>query len=326
MKILVTGGSGFIGTNLVADLLKEGHDVTIFDQSASKVYPDLSIIANICDREKLNEALRGMDAVYHLAAEHRDDVRPVSLYYDVNVKGTENLVYAAKNNNVEKIIFTSSVAIYGLNAGKPSEVSPINPFNEYSKSKYQAEKVLNEWREGNNSTCLVIVRPVVIFGEKNRGNVFELLKQIAFGFFVMVGNGKNKKSMGYVLNLSRFLVNLLDFGPGIHVYNYADKPDLQVQDLVDIVYDTLKKKPAVKWKIPYPIGLMAGYIFDALARVTGRTFPISSIRIKKFAADTTVSAKKLKETGYVAPYSLSEGLSRMITSEFPDRKKTYGRY
>lgn len=78
MKILVTGGSGFIGTNLVADLLKAGHSVSIYDKTKSETYPDLCVVADVRDRERLTEALQGVDVVYHLAAEHRDDVRPVS--------------------------------------------------------------------------------------------------------------------------------------------------------------------------------------------------------------------------------------------------------
>ena len=324
MEILVTGGSGFIGTQLVSDLLKFGHDVSIYDKVRSEKYPDFCVIADVRDRERLTEALRGTDAIYHLAAEHRDDVRPISLYYDVNVGGAENLVHAAEKNNVKKIVFTSSVALYGLNAGMPDEQSPIKPFNDYSKSKAEAEQVFDKWVQGGDSRCLVTVRPVVIFGEKNRGNVYELLSQIASGKFIMVGKGKNKKSMGYVLNISRFLLKVLELGPGRHIYNYADKPDLTVQELVSIAHKALGKTPAIQWNMPYPLGLAAGCFFDLLARAMGKTYPISSIRIKKFVADTTVSAKRLKETGFVAPYSLAEGLERMVASEFSHHRGTEG--
>jgi len=316
MKILVTGGSGFIGTNLVSDLLKSGHTVSIYDKVRSETYPDLCVVADVRDRERLSEALQGIDAVYHLAAEHRDDVRPVSLYYDVNVRGADNLVYPAEKNNVKKIVFTSSVALYGLNAGEPNEESPIKPFNDYSMSKYQSEEVFNEWVKGDDSRCLVTVRPVVIFGERNRGNVYELLSQIASGKFVMVGNGKNEKSMRYVLNLSSFLTNILEGGPGRYVYNYADKPDMTIEQLARIAFEALGNGPGIKWRIPYAIGLLGGYAFDFLSRITGKTYPISSIRIKKFAANTKVSAKRIRQTGFSPPYSLAEGLNRMISSEF----------
>ncbi len=134
MNILVTAASGFIRTNLVSDLLKEGHYVTIYDKQKSETYPDLCTVADIRDKEKLTRSMRGIDAVYHLAAEHRDDVQPTSLYYEVNVGGSENMVYALKKNDVNRLIFTSTVAVYGLNSGNPYEDSPIKPFNVYGRS------------------------------------------------------------------------------------------------------------------------------------------------------------------------------------------------
>ena len=145
MNILITGGSGFIGTSLVSDLLKKGHSVLIYDKRKSETYPDACIVADIRDKEKLADSMRGIDVVYHLVAEHRDDVRPVSLYDEVNVGGAKNIVYALKKNNVNKLIFTSTVALYGLNSGTPDEDSPVRPFNDYGWSKYKSELVFNEW-------------------------------------------------------------------------------------------------------------------------------------------------------------------------------------
>ena len=316
MNILVTGGSGFIGTNLVNDLLNEGHKVTIYDKQKSETYPDLCIVADIRDKEQLNRSMHGMDAVYHLAAEHRDDVQPTSLYYDVNVGGAENLAYALKKNNVKRLVFTSTVAVYGLNSGSPNEASPVKPFNDYGKSKYEAETVFNKWVDSDNTNCLITVRPTVIFGEKNRGNVYNLLSQLSSGKFIKVGKGINKKSMAYVLNLSRFLTTLLKSEPGQFVYNYADKPDLCMNELIDIFHNTIGQNHRNNFRIPYAIGLMGGYCYDILAKITGKTYPISSIRIKKFCADTVINTDNLQETGFVPSYTLAEGLSRMIKSEF----------
>lgn len=163
---------------------------------------------------------------------------------------------------------------------------------------------------------LNIVRPTVIFGEKNKGNVYNLLGQIASDRFIMVGNGKNKKSMGYVLNLSRFLTILAQINPGRHAYNYADKPDLSTEELVTTALKAFGKGHRINFRIPYAIGLLGGYAFDLLAKITGRTYPVSSIRIKKFCAETRVCAERLKEIGFIPPYSLTDGLSRMIASDF----------
>jgi len=316
MNILVTGGSGFIGTNLVTDLLKEGHKVTIYDKQKSETYPDLCIDGDIRDKEKLTRSMRGVNAVYHLAAEHRDDVQPISLYYEVNVGGAENIVYALKKNDVNRLIFTSTVAVYGLNAGNPNEDSPVRPFNDYGKSKYKAETIFSKWADSDNTNCFITVRPTVIFGEKNRGNVYNLLNQIASNRFIMVGKGINRKSMAYVLNLTSFLSALLKSAPGQFVYNYADKPDLCMNELIKNFHSTLGGNPKINFRIPYALGLMGGYYYDILAKITGKTYPISSIRIKKFIADTQVSSEKVKDTGFTAPYLLTDGLKRMISSEF----------
>ncbi len=316
MNVLVTGGSGFIGTNLVSDLIKEGHKVTIYDRQLSESFPDLCIVADVRDKEKLVKSMREVDAVYHLTAEHRDDVKPASLYYEVNVGGAENIVYALKNNNIKRLIFTSTVAVYGLNSEVPHEDSQIKPFNDYGKSKYQAELIFNKWADLDKNNCLVTVRPTVIFGEKNRGNVYNLLHQIKSGKFVKVGKGTNKKSMGYVINIAKFLVTLLNFSSGKFLYNYADKPDLSMNELIDIFHEAFGKNQNRKFQIPYTLGLMGGYFYDVLAKITGNKYPISSIRIKKFCADTVIDADKLQQTGFTPTYTLAEGLRRTIKCEF----------
>jgi nucleoside-diphosphate-sugar epimerase len=316
MNILVTGGSGFIGTNLTTDLLKEGHKVTIYDKQKSETYPDLCTVGDVRDKEKLTLSMRGFDVVYHLSAEHRDDVRPVSLYHEVNVGGAENIVHSLKQNDVNRLIYTSTVAVYGLKSGEPNEDSPIKPFNEYGWSKYKSEIVFEKWASADDTRCLVIVRPTAIFGEGNKGNVYNLLTQIAAGEFIMVGNGKNRKSMGYILNLTKFLTFLLKTAPGKYVYNYADKPDLNMEDFVRLTLNFLGKRSDITFRLPYVIGLLGGFCFDFLAKITGKTYPISSIRIKKFCADTRISTEKVKETGFTAPYLLTDGLKRMISSDF----------
>ncbi len=87
MKILIIGGSGFIGTRLVDELLKTGHDLAIFDKNPSPIFNHLVTIGDVRELNALNKALKGVDVVYNLAAEHRDDVTPTSLYYDVNETG-----------------------------------------------------------------------------------------------------------------------------------------------------------------------------------------------------------------------------------------------
>lgn len=311
MKIAITGGNGFIGSRLTELLIEEGHQIVSIDTSGPTP-------VDILDRAALTNAVKGCDAIYHLAAAHRDDIFPRSVYYDVNAGGTKNVIDAANDAGITRIIFTSTFAVYGLNTGMPDEDSELQPFNDYGKSKLEAEQHLKLWAKGDPSRTLTIVRPVVVFGEGNRGNVHTYISQIVAGKFVMIGKGTNKKSMAYVGNVAAFLKHCLKEKPGFALYNYADKPDFDMNTLTDVVYRKLgRAKPSVR--IPYPVGLAAGYGFDALARITRRTFPISAVRVQKFCADTTCAADRLKTTGFVPRYTLAEGLERMIDADFLDR-------
>ncbi|MDR1555847.1 MAG: NAD-dependent epimerase/dehydratase family protein, partial [Tannerellaceae bacterium] len=285
------------------------------DKQQSRFYPDITTIANVLDKEKLIPLLKGTDVVVLLAAEHRDDVSPVSLYYDVNVGGIRNVLEAMEANGVKRIVFTSSVAIYGLNKDNPSEEHPADPFNHYGKSKWQAEQVLQEWYATHPDWNINILRPTVIFGERNRGNVYNLLKQIAGGKFFMVGNGNNIKSMAYVENVVAFIHYLIEHqATGYNVYNYADKPDFSTNELVAYVSKVLNKHiPTLHF--PLWLGMLGGYCFDALAWVIRKKLIISSVRIKKFCAMTQFNASKVQTTGFKAPYTLGEGLARTLRAE-----------
>jgi len=316
-KVLVTGGSGFIGSRLVGNLLKGEYEVRIFDKVLSTRYPELCQIGDVRDPTALDAAVKGIDIVYHLAAEHRDDVQPISLYYDVNVEGARMLSEACTANGVERLIFTSSVAVYGLNAGTPSENQKPNPFNDYGRSKLQGENILRSWAEQNTARALTIIRPTVIFGEGNRGNVFNLVNQIVSGRFIMVGKGTNRKSMGYVGNIASFLSFIGESAaPGIICYNYADKPDLSMNELIGLVRRFGGKKPDSFVRIPYWLGISGGFCFDVVSTVTGKKLPISSVRVKKFCADTSVSVENLKHTGFVSPVTLSKGMEMFLAHEF----------
>ena len=315
MKILVTGGSGFIGTRLIDDLLEQNHDVKIFDKRTSKKYPELVVIGDVRDEHALIEACKDIDIIYNLAAEHADDVTPKSLYADVNIGGAKNVISAARYHKIRKIIFTSSVAIYGLNRGTPNEEMEAKPFNEYGRTKYEAEKLFLEWAKEDERNSLTIVRPAAIFGENNRGNVYNLIKQVKSGLFLFVGDGTNKKSMGYVGNISKFLASLITIKKGIDIYNYAGKPDLNSKEIIDIIQDELGIKKKIP-SVPYWIGILGGYAFDLMAKLTGKKYPVSSVRIKKFTAETTVATDRLLESGFHKPYSLEEGLRKMIRHDF----------
>ena len=316
MNICTIGGSGFVGTRLIS-LLQDGNTVINLDKAPSALHGALTQTSDVREPESFTAQLAGQDAVILLAAEHRDDVSPTSLYYDVNVDGMRNVLQAMDTQGVKNIVFTSSVAIYGMNqASPPNENAVEAPFNHYGKSKWEAEQVLQEWIAKGEGRNALVIRPTVIFGEANRGNVFNLLKQIYSGKFLMIGNGRNRKSMAYVGNIVAFIKYKLKLGfSGIEIFNYVDKPDFDMNTLVSEIFRH-KGLSAPKVRIPYPIGILGGYCFDLLAKVTGKKLPISSIRVKKFCSSTEINSDKLDASGFVRPVDFKEGLQRTLTCEF----------
>jgi len=315
VKVLVVGGSGFIGTRLVGALREVGHEPSILDLLRSSTFPAVSTIGDVTVPADVEAALTGVDTVVNLAAEHRDDVRPVSRYDAVNVGGARTLVAAAEATGVERIVFTSTVAVYGLGRPRPDESAPTQPFNDYGRTKLEAEDVLKLWAAGDPGRSLRIVRPCVVFGEGNRGNVWTLATQVATGRFRFVGDGANKKSMSYVGNIAAYLAAAVDAGPGVHLTNYADGPDLTTRELVTLMAQQLGVEVSAR-PIPLPVGILAGRVFDVAARLSGRTFPVSAVRVQKFAAETTVDASAVDRSGFVRPYDIVEGLQRTLAAEF----------
>lgn len=320
-KITVIGGSGFVGTHLCRLLFSKHQEFEILDLKMSKQFPKNCKICDVRKVDTLRKTITG-DVIVNLAAVHRDDVRDRTEYERTNVDGAENIALVSEEKGIKKIVFTSSVAVYGFCKPGTDETGRINPFNDYGWTKFAAEEKLREWHaKGKNS--LIIVRPTVIFGEGNRGNVFNLLHQIVARRFIMVGNGKNKKSMAYIGNVVKFLEACILSDKKYGIYNYVDTPDMTMNELVSQVQYILKGKRAIGLRLPYWLGIVLGYIADFISYLSKTNLPLSSIRVRKFTSSTEIRSAKATLNNFEAPFQLSEGLHRTLRSEFisPDPKQ-----
>tara|TARA_B100000780_G_scaffold247729_1_gene192786 strand:- start:1037 stop:2020 length:984 start_codon:yes stop_codon:yes gene_type:complete len=321
-KISIVGGHGFLGTRISRRFLNMNIDHSIIDISEgvdSMHYGDVEDIDSL-------DVLKDSSAIINLAAMHKDDIKPITRYDDVNVDGARNICDSARKHNINKIIFTSSVAIYGFAPMNTGEDGDHNYFNDYGRTKHEAEIVYKAWQEEDpENRTLVIVRPTVIFGEGNRGNVFNLLNQINTKKFLMIGNGKNYKSMAYVENVAAFIEYSLDFKAGVHIYNYIDKPDFNMNDLIKAIRKTLFNNDSVGLRVPLFLGMFIGYLADVLAIIFRKSLPISSIRVKKFISNTMFSTA-IDKTNFIPPFTLEEGLNKTLKYEFVENnanKKTF---
>ena len=185
-KLSVIGGSGFLGQSFLDIYSKKNKDFEILDINEPENFKSKFKRFNVSKKEEPSK-LSG-DIILNLAAEHRDDVKPIQKYYEVNVEGAKNLCSIANKNNIKTIIFTSSVAVYGFAEKNSDESAPLNPFNHYGRSKAQAEKIYLDWfNEDPTSRRLIIIRPTAIFGKNNRGNIYNLFMQSAVIATLAVG-------------------------------------------------------------------------------------------------------------------------------------------
>jgi nucleoside-diphosphate-sugar epimerase len=252
--------------------------------------------------------MQGADAIIHLAAEHKDFGVPEDLYYQVNVDGTEVLLSNASRLDVRKVIFFSSVAVYGNRPEPTTDTMSPKPESPYGKSKLVAEERIHAWVDRDGSRSAVIVRPAVIFGPHNYANMYRLIRLVADGRYTAVGDGTNIKSIGYVENVSAAALYLMDrMKPGVETYNYADTPHLQTRDLVATIAAKLKA-PVRSLRIPKALALACALPFDIVAKLTGIDLPLTAKRIDKFTSPTHHTAEKIRSAGFLAPYSLEQGI------------------
>lgn len=314
-KLVVIGGSGFIGTRLCQRLSDHQIPFEILDLKQSRRFPSKSRITDIRDLSQLRAAMSG-DVIIHLAAVHRDDVTDPYDYYATNVVGTDNVCTVAAEKGINRIVFTSSVAVYGFAPLGTGEEGAISPFNAYGRTKYEAEGKLEAWLSAHAEASLMIVRPTVVFGEGNRGNVFNLLNQIASGWFMMIGNGQNRKSMAYVENIAAFLEHVSRIRTRRVIVNYVDNPDFDMNNLVSLVRQRLHQKHGTGLRLPFLLGLTLGHVADLVTNVTGKKLPISSIRVKKFCSNSAFLSAKDTINGFIAPISLRDGLLKTLEADF----------
>jgi len=315
MKILVIGSTGFIGQFLVKKLVEKKHEVIGFDinpgpEELSKLCT--CIVGNMPFPEDILKAAQGVDLIITLAAKHHDFGVTREEFFHVNETGTQILLDCAAKLQIKKLIFYSSVAVYGTSNEPSTENTIPQPDNDYGESKLAAEKVIQKWVDDDKSRSVIIIRPSVIFGPNNFANVYNLIDKIYKKKFVFVGKGDNIKSVAYVENLVDANIFLIDkLKPGIQIFSYSDEPQMTISQVVDIISEYMPHK-APKTELPLWIAVSFGSIFDLLGKITGHNYAITAARMKKFATSTHHKAEKIRNIGFKQKIETKEGFKHMI--------------
>ncbi|HEX6316091.1 MAG TPA: NAD-dependent epimerase/dehydratase family protein, partial [Gemmatimonadaceae bacterium] len=223
-RVLVTGGSGFIGRYVCERLLEAGREATILDLvKPSWNAKGIAVVqGDIRNRSAVEQAMHGCSEVIHLAAAHHDFGITEATYFDVNEGGARVLCEGMDRAGIRDACFFSSVAVYG-NAPEPRTESAVPaPVFPYGASKLAGERVFQRWTEQGDGRRALVISPAVVFGPRNFANMFSLIRQIHSRVFLPIGRGMNVKSTAYVENLVEAMFFLLARAdrPPFDVYNY----------------------------------------------------------------------------------------------------------
>ncbi len=267
MRILVTGGAGFIGSHLVEKLLATGHEISILDdfndfydpqikqQNIAGFSKDVAIHhVDLRDNNAVRDVFRGrgFDAVFHLAA--RAGVRPSlqnpQLYYDTNVSGTLHLLEAARSTGVERFIFASSSSVYGI--------SKTIPFSEdqhliQTISPYAATKIAGEFLCSTFSHLykmrVVALRYFTVYGPRQRPDlaIHQFTRKIHAGQPIdQFGDGSTRRDYTYIDDIIQGTVAALDYtGPMFDIFNLGENQTIELRELIAAIEKALGKKARI---------------------------------------------------------------------------------
>ncbi len=333
---IIFGGSGFIGCHFSNYLISEcGFDriylcdlvepkFSRFGQGVVDKSNSGAIKYLFSDvRESINlEIDCSVDLIANFAAIHREPGHEPHEYYETNLKGAENVCSWAEQVACKSLIFTSSIAPYGNAENETTEDTIPVPFSAYGGSKLAAEKIHLAWQASDKITRkLVIVRPGVVFGPGEGGNVTRLVKAVLNRYFFYMGNKHTRKAGTYVKELCNAMWWVLNerCDSGVSLFNMSLNPGPTIEEYVDTVCDVSLVKRFVP-SVPFGALYVMSLIVDPIAKLLGINQPISPVRIKKLVKSNNVIPKFLADAGYRYRYSFKEAMADWRQSQPNDWK------
>jgi len=295
MKILVTGGAGFIGKHLVKSLIEKGYSVTIFDNFSNFEKDSVVsfvnmgakiIVGDITKLEDIINAASGCDIVVHLAAKIsvEESIKNPSETFHINVDGTKNVLISCEKNHVKKLVVASSAAVYGesLPEIKLTENSKTNPISPYGESKVMMEHEISEFVAKHNIDCIIL------------------------RFFNIYGMGQSPEYAGVITKfIKRIAMNepLEIFGDGMQTRDFVS-----IKDVINSIYDAIENGKNGTYNIASGKTITIKELAEFMISLSGKDLGIIYSNAKKgdirfSQADISLAKKEL---GYLPKYGLEE--------------------
>ena len=311
MTILITGATGFIGSHLVGELLEKKEKVRVLVRKTSRTERLEKLGVEICygsleDIDSLIKATKNIETVYHLAAMLGSPEITYNQLYEVNVKGTENLIKACTKNKAKRFVYISSVAAMGPTKNMADETTKCNPNTDYDKTKYFSELAVKK-----SELDWTIIRPTMVYGPgeiKNKAKMFRLIQK---GFFAIIGNGKNLMSLVYVDNLIKGIILAGESKSSVkQTYIISDRNPYTMNEFVTAI--ARQEKVRTPFHIPVWLAYLGAFCFRIIS-FFGIPQLLSVDRIKNMTMNHSFNiSKAINELGYNPNISLEEGIKKTV--------------
>ena len=314
--ILVTGATGAVGPRVVASLVEAGCRIRTISLDSPPPGPwPASIetqVGDITDDSVVRGAMRGIDAVIHLAAllhivNPHPDLQPE--YERVNVGGTAIVVEAARQAGVGRMVFFSTIAVYGGSAGGIlTEDSPPRPHSFYAQTKLAAERIVLAAKRADGRPLGTVLRLGAVYGARIKGDYRRLLLALARGRFAPIGPGTNRRTLVYDGDVARgALLAVRHPDAAGRIFNVTDGQFHTMNGIIKTLCNALGRRPPHLALPVGPVRCLTGVLEDC-ARSCGLQSPIVRAMVDKYTEDVAVDGQRFRrQIGFVPQYDLTAG-------------------
>jgi dihydroflavonol-4-reductase len=322
VRLLVTGGTGFIGSHLAEEGRRRGAEVVVLgltdrpeEQANAELLSRMGaevLPGSITDAELCRRAARGATHIFHLAVAMREGGKSDEFFESINLDGTRHLLEAANVQGVERFVYCSTIGIYGHRApGITREDSPLAPGNVYERTKVSAERLVRDFAEQCGLPA-VVLRPADVYGPRDQ-RLLKLFKGISRGRFPLFGSGEGRRHMVYVDDVVSAFFKACErdeaLGQGLIV---AGPRACTLRDLVDEITRATGSK---RYGLRLPLGpmlAMAAVVEDACSALNIDP-PIYRRRMDFFHSDSEFDTSRARRVlGWEPRVELREGIRRTL--------------
>ena len=314
MNLLVTGSRGFVGRGLLPFLATRGVSGTATGREPPTGLPAgwrgvarTAVLSGSAEPGPL-------DAVVHLEVKQhvpRPTAADEAEFERVNVGNTREWLDWAARRGVGRFVFVSTIKAVASDGAPRMETAPLAPNTPYGRSKAAAEQLVQAWAAAEPARQAVILRPAPVYGPGNEANLAAFVRQIVNGRPCLIGRGETRKSVVSRTNLAAAIAFVASHANrGCEVFNVADRETFTLAELARMIAEQAGAPPPTS--MPAALAVAAAPLGDLIESITGREFPLTTVRLRAIRETSVFPCDKLIAAGFAHPQSTREGIAEML--------------